>query len=320
MTLTWSIAPDGTFIPQAFAGIDPPANSTLIAFFNSIYGSMANWLPLFQQVFDRWGELIGVTYVYEPNDDGAAFFNAGGQLGVRGDVRIGGKPIDGNSNILAYNFFPNGGDMVIDSPDSFFNNTSNNSLNLRNVVAHEHGHGLGISHVCPVNQTKLMEPFVSSAFDGPQHDDILGANRHYGDIFEDNDSSGTAAGLGTLNGSLTIDQASVDDNSDIDFFGFDVSASTSVDVAVAPIGFTYLQGPQNSNGSCTPAPRSIPRSSKTCRSQSSTATVPPCWQAPTSIQRGRGRCWPACRCPAPGPTSWKSTATPPTMSSSTNST
>ena len=252
MTLTWSIAPDGTFIPQAFAGIDPPANSGLIAFLNGIYGSMANWLPLFQEVFDRWGELTGVTYVYEPNDDGAAFFNAAGQIGVRGDVRIGGKPIDGNSNILAYNFFPNGGDMVIDSPDSFYNNTSSNSLGLRNVLAHEHGHGLGIRHVCPVNQTKLMEPFISFAFDGPQHDDILGANRHYGDDFEHNDASGTAAGLGALSSSLTIDQASVDDNSDIDFFSFDVTSGTTVDVSVTPIGFTYLQGPQNSNGSCTP--------------------------------------------------------------------
>ena len=69
--------------------------------------------------------------------------------------------ITGNFGILAYNFFPNSGDMVIDVPDSFYNNTSNNSLGLRNTLAHEHGHGLGLSHVCPVNQTKLMEPFIS---------------------------------------------------------------------------------------------------------------------------------------------------------------
>ncbi len=241
-TLTWSIVPDGTFIPSGVG--EPAGNSGLIAFLNGIYGSMPVWLALFEQVFDRWGELNGVTYVYETNDDGANLFANPGVVGVRGDLRIGGKPIDGNSGILAYNFFPNNGDMVIDSPDSFYNNTSNNSLRFRNVVAHEHGHGQGIAHVCPVNQTKLMEPFFSTAFDGPQHDDILATNRHYGDRFEHDDSSGTAAGVGSLGGGISLQNVSIDDNSDIDFYGFGVGAGLSVDVTVTPIGFTYLQGPQ----------------------------------------------------------------------------
>jgi len=106
-----------------------------------------------------------------PNDDGNPISNVGsaypGSLGVRGDVRIGGHLIDGNSNILSYNYFPNNGDMVIDTADNFYENLTGNSLGLRNVLAHEHGHGLGFEHVCLINQTKLMEPFISFAFDGP---------------------------------------------------------------------------------------------------------------------------------------------------------
>ena len=134
----------------------------------------------------------------EPNDDAVDLFTSSGVVNLRPDVRIGGRHIDGNSNILAFNYFPNNGDMVIDTNDSFYNDTSNNSLKFRNVLAHEHGHGIGIGHVCPVQQTKLMEPFVSTQFDGPQHDDIRAGQRLYGDRFEDNDTTGTATDLGVL--------------------------------------------------------------------------------------------------------------------------
>ena len=32
----------------------------------------------------------------------------------------------------------------------------------------EHGHGIGQAHVCPIGSMKLMEPFVSTIFDGMQ--------------------------------------------------------------------------------------------------------------------------------------------------------
>lgn len=245
--LTWSIVPDGTPIP-GYNG-EPAADSELIAHFNSIYGTQAAWLAVFQQVFDRWQELTGITYVYEPNDDGATLGGAGGVVGVRGDVRIGGHPIDGNSGILAYNFYPNTSDMVIDTPDSFFNNTGSNSIRLRNVLAHEHGHGLGLAHVCPVNHTKLMEPYVSTAFDGPQHDDILAANRGYGDRFEHDDSVGAAAAPGILPTTLT--NLSIDDNDDVDVLALTVGSGMALDLSLRPVGATYLSGPQNSNGSCS---------------------------------------------------------------------
>ena len=245
-TITWSIVPDGTSV-HGYNG-EPAAASNLQARLNEIYGSKANWLPLFHEVFDRWGELTGITYVYEPDDDGAAMTSnslPGGQLGVRGDVRIAGHRIDGNGGVLAYNFFPNLGDMVIDSDDSVYDNTSNDSRILKNVLAHEHGHGLGLSHVCPLERTKLMEPFLATAFDGPQHDDILAANRGYGDNAEDNDAPGSAASLSAS--PTTLENLSIDDNSDIDYFSFTVGTNGNVSVTVTPVGETYLSGPQTSS-------------------------------------------------------------------------
>ncbi len=254
MVLTWSIVPDGTSI-FGYAG-EPTAPSNLQAWLNGIYGSPAVWLPIFEGVFQVWGDLTGVTYVYEPNDDGSpwtAATIAPGVLGVRGDVRISAHTIDGTSGILAYNFFPDFGDMVLDSGDGTYNNTSSNSLILRNVLAHEHGHGLGINHVCPVNQTKLMEPFLSIAFDGPQPDDILAANRGYGDDAEINDSPGTADALGSITpgGGVAEGLVSVDDNSDTDYYSFSTSVGQRVSIVANPNGSTYLSGPQNPSGTCS---------------------------------------------------------------------
>jgi len=249
-TLTWSIVPDGTAISGAIG--EPAAPSNLRAFLNGIYGSPAVWLAVFQQVFDRWSEITGVSYVYEAADDGAALFNASGVLGVRADVRIGGHRIDGNSNVLAYNYYPNNGDMVLDTSDSFYTNTSNGSLRLRNTLAHEHGHGLGFAHSCPINQTKLMEPYLSTAFDGPQHDEILGGTRAYGDDLEHNDSTGNASDLGSLgNGTLSLGDLSVDDNADTDYFSFMVGPNKTASITVTPVGSSYLMGTQNPNGSCS---------------------------------------------------------------------
>jgi len=255
VTLTWSFLPDGTNIPggATLGAGEPAAASNLIARLNTLYGSQAVWQPLFQQVFDRWAELTGVRYVYQATDDGATFPTSAGSLGVRGDMRIGGHFIDGNSNILAYNFYPNTGDMVIDTADNFYDTVTGNSLRLRNVLAHEHGHGLGFAHVCPVNQTKLMEPFASTSFDGPQLDDIMAGQRAYGDTDESNETSGTATNLGTLgDGTVTRSTRSVDDDSDVDFYRFTAAATgRKVSITLTPTGATYLEGSQNANGSCT---------------------------------------------------------------------
>ena len=249
-TLTWSIVPDGTAISGAIG--ETPAPSNLRAFLLGIYGSEAAYLAVFQKVFDRWSELTGVTYVYEPKDDKAALSGAAGQLGVRADLRIGGHNIDGGYGVLAYNYYPNNGDMVIDTGDVFYTNTGNDSIRLRNTLAHEHGHGLGFSHSCPINQTKLMEPYLTTAFDGPQLDEIVGGNRLYGDDLEHNDTVANASDLGSIgNGTLTVHDLSVDDDTDTDWFRFSVSAGKTASVTVTPIGATYLNGPQNNDGSCS---------------------------------------------------------------------
>ncbi len=260
-TITWGFADDGTAIDGFIGEAANPSN--LIAFLDGIYGAgpggsdltQRPWFTYFEQMFDNWSSLIGCNYVYEPADDGAALAYNNGVLGVRADVRIGGHLLDGNSGTLAYNFFPNTGDMVIDTGDNFYTNTANNSRRLRNVLAHEHGHGLGISHVCPVNGTKLMEPFINTSYDGVQFDDRLAGNRGYGDTDEfpvENDTFGNATDFGAVStpGNAST-QRSIDDNSDTDYFSFTVGASTTLDVTLTPDGTTYLSGPQNANGSCS---------------------------------------------------------------------
>ena len=107
-TITWSIVPDGTNVTRD-TGIGT-APSNLIAFMNNNFGGNAvqpdltqqPWFQLFEESFDRWAQLGGVTYVYEPHDDGVLHPSASGVLGVRGDIRIGGFNIDGASNTLAF--------------------------------------------------------------------------------------------------------------------------------------------------------------------------------------------------------------------------
>ena len=275
-TITWSIVPDGTATVNDSNGGLSGQSSNLIARMDAIYNSSSEsvmenkvWFGLLDSVFNRWSDVSGIDFVYEANDDGVAQSSSNsGQIGVRGDIRLAGHDVDGNSNVLAYNYFPNFGEMVIDTNDSFYTNTSNNSLLLRNVVAHEAGHGLGISHVEPVNATKLMEPFLTSAFDGPQFDDILAVNRGYGDKHEQglgNDTANLATDLANLGVGQTIvvggDAAdtfvnpvdtefiSIDDNSDVDFFRFTTTEPAAANVTLRPTGPTYQSGPQG--GSAT---------------------------------------------------------------------
>jgi hypothetical protein len=252
VTLRYSFVPDGTVITGAAGELPTPSN--LYAVFNQIYGSAAAWQGHIASAFQKWSQLSGVTYILEPNDDGAPVSGATpGILGVRGDIRIGGHNIDGQagSNILAYNTYPNFGDMVIDTSNTvYYGNLANNALNLRNTACHEAGHGIGLAHVCPWNFTKLMEPLVSNVFDGPQHDDILGAQWYYGDASENNDAQATATDLGVLpEGTTTLADLSCNGASDTDWYAFTVTGPHALTVTMTPIGLTYLEGPEG--GSCS---------------------------------------------------------------------
>ena len=246
--LTYSFVPDGTFVPDL---IGAQGNSQLFAFLNGIYGNPATWQAIYASMWDRWASISGLEYVLEPNDDGVSLNNNPGVVGVRGDLRMAAIPIDGGGGVLAYNNFPNDGDMVLDAFDSFYNDTSNNSLRLFNILAHEHGHGQGLLHVCPREENKLMEPFISVAFNGPQFDDQLASQRHYGDNFEPNDNAGSASDLGAFSGSpISQHLLSIDDDSDVDYYSFTVASPTAVAVTVRAANRSpYLQGPQNSG--CT---------------------------------------------------------------------
>jgi hypothetical protein len=281
LTLTWGFAATGTSIPSFGAG--PTGANNLIARMDAIYGAgpggsnltQRPWFSLYQSTFNRWSSISGLSYVYEAADDGVAFSGTNGTAnrgvsGVRADVRIAGRNIDGNSNVLAFNFYPNVGDMVIDTNDNFFENTASNSIRLRNVVTHEHGHGIGMPHVeTPSSTPQLMNPIYNGNFDGPQHHDILMAHRGYGDFNEKsfgalgNDIATRATHLGTLaqNASLSLgnsartfavaatatDFVSIDHASDTDFYSLNVNSAGRIDVVLDSLGFTYTANNQSFN-------------------------------------------------------------------------
>lgn len=274
ISLTWSFVPDGI----AWGNSGSPGGqiaSNLFTRMDQLFGAAnrQTWILQFQRVFDRWGVVTGVNYTrvtFGGNewDDGAAWGSAG-QSGRRGDIRIGMHNIDGPNNILAYNQFPSNGDMVIDSSENWAQGASNYTF-LRNVVAHEHGHGLGFSHVCPASATKLMEPFISTAYDGPQQDDIRGGQEFYGDNFEPNDTANTATDLGSFTagtsmvlGNLpfpSVTQASgvglspgssaASSDDDIDWYRISVDVPRLLAVSVTPVGSSYLDVDQNADSSC----------------------------------------------------------------------
>ncbi|MEM6855396.1 MAG: matrixin family metalloprotease [Planctomycetota bacterium] len=277
ITLTYGVVPDGTTINgTAVPGESASDTSNLVSFLNTTIGSPAIWQGLIDDAYQRWGELSGLNMVRENNDDGAAMGSGGarGQNGVRADMRIGGRFLDGQSgsNTLAYNYSPINGDHVVDTSNTFFyGNSFNNYRAFRNVFMHEAGHGLGLAHVIPTNGSKIMEPFINTGFDGPQHDDILAIQRQYGDRFETgsgNDFFVFATDLGTLSGpvgSVSIgtdandntsfvganefDFVSIDGTTDIDVYGFSIDALSEVTLDLNPTGPTYQEGPEGGSSS-----------------------------------------------------------------------
>jgi len=241
ITLTWGFVPDGTTCDGS--------PSTLFADFNAAFGDTV-WKTRIRNALSLWERSTGITYIEVP-DDGATWPGATGLLGTRGDVRIAGRSIDGPSNVLAYNYYPDTGDMLLDTDDTAFYTISlYKHGRLRNVVAHEHGHGIGLGHSIPEECTKLMEAYACnpSSFVGPQDDDIRGGNRNYGDSYENNDGYTTATDLGDIVDTTFVEYLSIDRGTDEDWFLIGL-AGGDLRVEVDPIGSTYQIGDEGGSTS-----------------------------------------------------------------------
>ena len=66
-TITWSIVPDGTPVPDVEGNLSA---SDLITFMDNIYGgggaTVADrpWFGIFERAYDRWSEVSGLNFVY----------------------------------------------------------------------------------------------------------------------------------------------------------------------------------------------------------------------------------------------------------------
>ncbi|MBL8060842.1 MAG: matrixin family metalloprotease [Chthonomonas sp.] len=259
--IRWSFVPDGLSIPSGVG--EAVANSTLFASMDAKFsGNRALWISKFEEVFNRWSQVTGLTYVRVTSggndwDDGADWGQAGAD-GLRGDVRISSKNIDGASSTLAYNFFPSNGDMVIDSSENWGSSTNDYRF-LRNTLSHEHGHGMGLLHVCPIDSTKLMEPYLNTGFNGPQQDDIRAGTRHYGDSNEPDNTAatatpvgavgvGTSVTLGTYSSAANSSTLSIDADGEEDYYQITTSGPVRLTATATPVGSSYNSATANPCG------------------------------------------------------------------------
>lgn len=272
-TITWSIVPDGTTLARD-SGVGT-SSSNLISFMNSTFGGSSSqtnltlqpWFHLFTDSLNRWSQLGGVTYVYEAHDDKVLLPSSNGQLGVRGDIRIGGYNVDGADGTLAFTYLPTGGsDMVIDTGDgAFFSSSTTNYINLRNTVMHELGHSFGMEHVNSTTSNLLMQPVIDTSFDGPQLDEVRGVQYFFGDANEKsnggtgNNTAAHATSLGTIVAGSTksvgsaanvptqaisataTDFVSISNVDDVDYYAFTVSQSATLNATLTPRGGVFYQ-------------------------------------------------------------------------------
>jgi len=241
--LTYSFPGDGIAW-----GTSPSGANDLNTKFTTLFsaGNIDRGRELVRQGLASWRRFNGLTYS-EVSDDNSSFTQDPTHTTSRGDVRIGSNPQGTSSGVLAYNFFPNGGsDMTLNS-DQFGAGTLGNSVNsyryLRNVVSHEHGHGLGFIHVTPCSGSKIMEPFANTGFDGIQIDEMRGGGSNYGDRYAGNNSGANAKDFGNLTTpivksiierNLSTNGSSGPNGSSTDWFKFTIDTAQNLVITAAP--------------------------------------------------------------------------------------
>ncbi len=259
VSLTYSFPADGTtWGTPSTVGFPTAPNEMgvrLDGFFGAANRDRAR--ELIRQAFASWRRNGGITYT-ESIDDNSPASTSPGRSPFRGDIRIGAIPLDGSSGVLAYNNFVNAGsDMHFDAGDFVggYYSSTNNYRFFRNVTAHEHGHGMAYIHQVPCNNTKLMEPFASTAFDVVQNDDRRGIQRNYGDRFAGNNSAANAVNFGNLTSpvvtsiierDLSTNGTTGSNNSDEDWFRFTLGSTQNIVITVDPTGGSYTTGQQSS--------------------------------------------------------------------------
>lgn len=247
--LLFSKVPDGTAIPAQ--GPFGAGGSTLNATLTARFPSSEDWGAWFDQAFWRWSDTSGIRFGNVGDDGQPMAPGTYGAVGVRGDIRVGAKSLDGTNGVLAYAYYPIYGEMVLDDAENW-GNPADGFRFLRNVVAHEVGHAVGLGHVSPCNGTKLMEPFIHTGYDMLQHDEVQGAHYLYADRLEgwaSNDIVQHAVDIGDRPfGDLFLQDLSLSTSGDGDWFRFRPQNNSRLIVFVDPVGETYFVGNQNEPG------------------------------------------------------------------------
>lgn len=263
--LTYSFPADGVIWGDGSNG--PATANNLHASLQTLFGAANEdrGLELLRQALCSWKRFGGVTYT-EVADDNVAFTMTTAHTTTRGDIRIGSNPQGTSSGVLAYNQFPTGGsDMTINSDwfpaaQGALGNAANNYRYLRDVVSHEHGHGLGFIHPVPCDSTKLMEPFIHTNTDGCLVDEFRGVGRNYGDRRTGNSSGALAIDWGNLTTpvlrsvierNLSTNGSAGANGSSADWFKFTIDSDQAVTITANPTGGTYTEGQQSSGCSGT---------------------------------------------------------------------
>ena len=165
-TVSWSLIPTGTSCD----------GSACTSFADAM---PAGWQTAVTTAFSMWSSVANLTFI-QVADDGNPFNGSTSS----GDIRIGLEAFDGPGGTLAHGYFPpfNGntaaGDIHFDIAELWKIGFGGGGFDIAQVLAHELGHALGLSHSGVPNS--LMGPFYSEAFYGPQADDIAGMQYIYG--------------------------------------------------------------------------------------------------------------------------------------------